>query len=124
MSDNCCNAEPRHCLEQSAYIKSVLCFVGLATETALCVYLVDQPRSEILSTGKEERVVCKDYCSDVQGRSCVVTAEARGLEVSRTELRAALNARDLRSGCYVGLVQVVVGFSGQKSITRSLVWVF
>jgi hypothetical protein len=54
----------------------------------------------------------------------VVTAEARSLEVSRAELRAALKTRDFRSGCYVGLVQVIVGFSSQRSMMRSLVWVF
>jgi hypothetical protein len=123
MSDNCCHAEPRHCLEKSAYLKSLLCFVGLATETALCVCLVDQPRSEILSTCKEERVVCNDCRSDVQRRCCVVTEDPR-LEVTLTELRAAPKARDFRSGCYVGLVQVIVGFSGQKSMMSSLLWTF
>jgi hypothetical protein len=53
-----------------------------------------------------------------------VTAEARGPEVSRTEQRAALKARDLRGGCYVGLVQVLVGFGGQKGMMRSSVWAF
>jgi hypothetical protein len=42
MSDNCCTVTPRQCLEQCAYLKSSLCFVGLATETVLCaVSLID-----------------------------------------------------------------------------------
>jgi hypothetical protein len=53
----------------------------------------------------------------------VVTEDPR-LEVTLTELRAALKARDFRSGCYVGLVQVIVGFSGQKSMMSSLLWTF